>query len=187
MRRFSHHEMLGLYLIHLSATLTDVFTLCAQHLWMPFPENSPSQTFCWCLEHFLPEACCPHQQGCMEKVVTFLLIRGLGGFLLWKTILSIFCPLLVSQQASPHLVTHCRPHFPRHHCLCCSGLRFQKIKRFPGLYWGEKGCLTCGTGHADAFNSNPLFGHCAYPFFISASHNCGHDGAACFLSYWNNN
>lgn len=84
MRRFSHHEMLGLYLIHLSATLTDVLTLCAQHLWMPFPENSPSQTFCWCLEHFLPEACCPHQQGCMEKVVTFLLIRSLGVFFIME-------------------------------------------------------------------------------------------------------
>lgn len=147
--------MLGLYLIHPSGTLTDVPTLCVPHPWMPLLEKSLSQTFCWCLERFLPEAFCLHQQRCMEEVITFLLIRSL----LIKEGLSIFCLLLVSQQVSHHLVSHCRPHFPKHHRLCCSGLSFQEIKSFPVLSWGEKGCLTCGIGHAAAFSSHPLIGH----------------------------
>lgn len=27
------------------------------------------------------------------------------------------------------------------------------------LSWGEKGCFTCGTGHAATFNSHQLIGH----------------------------
>lgn len=87
-------------------------------------------------------------------------------FLLRKAILSIFCLLLVSQQAYPPLMSHWRARFLRHHCSCCSELRLQKIKGFPGLYWGEKGYLTCETGHTAAFNSHPLIGHCACQFFI---------------------
>lgn len=57
----------GPLLIHPIRMLIDLPTLCVQHPWMPFPEKCPSQTFCWCLEHFLPEACCPCQQRCMEN------------------------------------------------------------------------------------------------------------------------
>lgn len=115
--------------------------------------------FCWCLAlNFLQGTCFLHQQRYREKVVVFLLIRS---FL----IIELLRLLLVAQQVPPHLLTHCRPLFPNHRCLCCSalgsvsrGIRLSLVSMgFPGI---EKVVLCMGQAMLLSATGNCLLGMC---------------------------
>lgn len=143
--------------------------------------------FCWYLtQYFLPGTCVPHHQRCMKKVVTFLLIKSL------LIIKGCSVPIL-SSAGGPAGATSSACSLqtafsqPPLFMLLCSSLIFHRNQAFPGLSWDQEGCLTWRTGHAADCRRQLLIGHVCIQCFIHASHNYQQDGAAWFLSDWNNN